>query len=307
MRCPVLFVLASAIALVVLAERLQAEDEEPAAGLNSLPEVKFSALSSLDYHPLAAKALALHPEEWKHGETEHFIYHFAHGYVATPVSVEAEFCFRVISEQLGRETLPAAIAKSHIYIFEKPDDWQAFQVNAALEPWTGGIHSQGSLFIVRDPAYKFANNSLGHEIAHLILFRIYQRPLPLWLDEGFAEYASRVARASYQRARNYIAHAHSASIPRDRLIPLRELTALTSYPLSDRVGFFYGESERLVRFLVAANRPAFLVLLDAIARGETFDAALSRSYAGRFSDAEALEKEFVSYASENADASPAAN
>jgi hypothetical protein len=292
---------------VALAAHLQAAEEQSTVGLHSLPSVELSALSSPDPNPLGAEALALRPEQWKHGETEHFIYHFIHSYVATPVSVEAEFCFRVISEQLDQETIAAArSAKSHIYIFEKPEDWQLFQARAALEPWTGGIHSQGSLFIVRDPANKFANNSLGHEIAHLVLFRLYQQPLPLWLNEGFAEYSSRVARASYQRARNYIAHPRSAPISREQLIPLARLTAMDGYPSSD-ITVFYGESERLVRFLVAVNRAAFFALLDALARGESFDRALSRSYPGRFFDLDALEKEFAGYASETAKTIGAAN
>ena len=71
--------------------------------------------------------------------------------MATPVSVEAEFHYRVVAKELEREQ-PATQTKSHVYIFEKPEDWKIFQTNALLEPWTGGIHSRGSLFIVRDPA-----------------------------------------------------------------------------------------------------------------------------------------------------------
>ena len=156
------------------------------------------------------------------------------------------------------------------------------------------------------PAYKFADNSLGHEIAHLILFRLYQRPLPRWLDEGFAEYVSRVARASYQRARNYNARARSQSIPADRLIPLSRLTTLADYPASGEIDLFYRESERLVRFLVGVDPVAFRALLDAVARGESFDNALSRYYSGRFFDVAALEKEFVSYASKDAETSQTA-
>src|SRR5213592_1254890 len=115
---------------------------------SSLTEVDFSQLSQRDPNPLGEKALAIHPEQWKHAETEHFIYHFVHSYVATPVSVEAEFHYRVIAQELGLATMPGASGKSHIYIFEKPEDWKLFQGNAHLEPWTGGIHSCGSLFIV---------------------------------------------------------------------------------------------------------------------------------------------------------------
>jgi hypothetical protein len=277
-----------------------ASEEGQPSGLKALPEVEFSTLSSQDQNPLGAQALALHPREWKHGETEHFIYHFIHSYVATPISVEAEFCFRVITEELGPETSTGLVAKSHIYIFEKPDDWKTFQVDAHLEPWTGGIHSRGSLFIVRDPAFRFSDNSLGHEIAHLMLYRRYQHSLPHWLDEGFAEYTSRVARASYQRARNYVAAPRSPAVPPGQFIPLAQLVAMADYPPASQISAFYHESERLVRFLVAADRTAFLALLDGVARGDSFDTALARNYGSRFFDVAALETEFAPYASKDA-------
>jgi len=277
--------------------------EASATSLGSLPEIEFAALSQPDRNPLGARALSIRPQEWKHGETEHFIFHFIHGYVATPISVEAEFHFRVITHELGLETMPGGPAKSHIYVFEKAADWKEFQNQARLEPWTGGIHSRGSLFIVRDPAYRFANNSLGHEIAHLVLFRAYEQPLPLWLEEGFAEYVSRVTRASYQRARNYAARPRSESIEADQLLPLSQLIALTDYPARDEVEIFYDESERLVRFLVATDPAGFRGLLAALARGEPFDTALARNYGGRFVDVAALDKEFYPYAAKDAVAS----
>jgi hypothetical protein len=288
-----------AVAVAGSTQTAEAESEET-TGLNSLPVVEFKALSQHDWNPLGARALDIHPADWKHGETEHFIYHFTHSYVATPISVEAEFNYRVIVKELGLEAMPSSGGKSHIYIFENPEDWKIFQGNAHLEPWTGGIHSLGSLFIVRDPSFKFSNNSLGHEIAHLILFRVYQRPLPRWLDEGFAEYVSRVAQASFQRARHYAARARSSPIPASDFIPLARLTKLADYPANDEVNVFYQESERLVRFLTARDAEAFRGLLDSVARGESFDSALSRHYSGRFFDVDALEKEFLPSAAKDA-------
>src|SRR6202008_1260893 len=99
---------------------------------SSLTEVEFSSLSQRDPNPLGEKALAIQPEQWKHAESEHFIYHFVHGYVATPVSVEAEFDYRVIAKELEREQLTTDI-KSHIYVFERPEEWQQFQAFGRLE------------------------------------------------------------------------------------------------------------------------------------------------------------------------------
>ena len=91
-------------------------DSEVVAGLHALPEVEFKALSQLDWNPLGARALAIRPQDWKHAETEHFIYHFFHSYVATPVSVEAEFHYRVIAQELDLTSLSWASRKiAHLH------------------------------------------------------------------------------------------------------------------------------------------------------------------------------------------------
>lgn len=266
-------------------------------GLNALPELDFARLSQRDPNPLGEKALAIHPQQWKHGETEHFIYHFVSSYVVTPISVEAEFHYRVVAKELQREQ-PAGDTKSHIYVFERPDDWAEFQKLGRLEPWTGGIHSQGSLFIVRNPAFRFSDNTLGHEIAHLVLHRFYSGGIPCWLDEGFAQYVSKGAHASYQRARNYNAKARSQAIASEQLIPLAKLVEMTSPP-ADRVEIFYDESERLVRFLALTDKANFLTLLDALARHQPFESALVQSYGGKFLTAAVLEEKFREYATKD--------
>jgi hypothetical protein len=261
---------------------------------SSLAEVEFSQLSQRDPNPLGEKALAIHPEQWKHAETEHFIYHYGHSYVATPVSVEAEFHYRVIAKELERDQ-PNTDTKSHIYIFEAPQDWAQFQEFGRLERWTGGIQSMGSLFVQRNPKYKFTDNSLGHEIVHLVVHRFYSDGVPLWLNEGLAQYISKSAHASYQRARGYIARPHSTAIAPEDLIPLPRLVTMTSPP-NDKVETFYDESERLVRFLATADKSSFLASLDALARHQPVETALARYYAGKFPTVAILERDFKDYA-----------
>ena len=290
---PIHIVLLSALSILTAT----AEEIASISGLNSLPEVEFSRLSQRDPNPLGEKALAVHPEQWKHGETDHFIYHFVHSYVATPVSVEAEFHYRVVAKELERDQPPGDV-KSHIYIFESPEQWQQFQAFGKLEPWTGGIQSQGSLFIQRNPKYKFSGNLLGHEIVHLIVHRFYSDGIPCWLNEGLAQYISKTAYASYQRARGYISKPHSEAIAMEDLIALPTLTAIT-FPPTDRVTTFYDESERLVRFLVSTDKPSFLALLDALGQHQPFETALPRAYAGKFPDPSVLEQKFREYAAKD--------
>ncbi len=283
------------IPLLYLAVAGAALAQSPTSGLNALPQVEFARLSQHDPNPLGAKALAINPGQWKHGETEHFIYHFVDSFIVTPISVEAEFHYRVVTKELQRDQ-PAGNTKSHVYVFQKPADWQQFQSAGKLEPWTGGIQSQGSLFIVRDPSYKFGGNTLGHEIAHLVLNRYYPDGVPLWLNEGFAQYVSKAAHASYYRARNYIAKPRSQVIAQDKLFPLATLATM-SYPAdSDQVETFYDESEKLVRFLVATDKKSFLSFLDAMGRHQPFETALFQAFGTKFLNVAALEEKFRKYA-----------
>jgi hypothetical protein len=263
-------------------------------GSSSLAEVEFSQLSQRDPNPLGEKALAINPDQWKHAESEHFIYHYIHSYVATPVLVEAEFHYRVIAKELERDQ-PTTDTKSHIYIFEGPEQWAQFQEFGRLEKWTGGIQSMGSLFVQRNPKYKFSDNSLGHEIVHLVVHRFYSDGVPCWLNEGLAQYISKSAHASYQRARGFIARPHSEAIAPEDLIPLPRLVAMT-YPPNDKVETFYHESERLVRFLATADKSSFLALLDALGRHQPLETVLARYYAGKFPTLPILERDFKEYA-----------
>ncbi len=297
MRLPSVISYASLLVLASVPPASADEQQLPTSGLNALPEVELSQLSQRDPNPLGEKAIAINPEQWKHGETDHFIYHFVHSYVATPVSVEAEFHYRVVAKELERDQ-PLTDVKSHIYIFERPEDWAQFQNLGELEKWTGGIHSAGSLFILRNPKNKFSGNTLGHEIVHLVMHRFYADGIPCWLNEGIAQYISKAAHASYQRARGYIAKPRSEAIAAEDLIPLGKLVAMTRPP-SDRVETFYDESERLVRFLATTDKPSFLSLLDALGRHQPFETALPRSYAGKFGSAPILEERFREYASKD--------
>ena len=266
--------------------------------INALPEVPFAQLSQQDRNPLGTKALAINAADWKHAETEHFIYHYQRSYVATPVAVEAEFHFRVVLKELAKTDVPWT-EKAHIYIFETPADWESFQSAGQLEPWTGGIQSGSSLFIVRNPAYKFTDNTLGHEVVHLMVRRLYGSRVPLWMNEGMAQCFSKNAHASYQRARGYLAKPYSNGVAAERLFPLGTLATM-SYPPAADVETFYDQSERLVRFLITADRQMFLALLQAMASGETFEAALSRNGGATFPTITALEEKFRAYATKDA-------
>ncbi|MDB6173488.1 MAG: hypothetical protein JWL59_2799 [Chthoniobacteraceae bacterium] len=265
-------------------------------GLGALTEVAVGQLSDRSITLLGQAALGIRFSEWKHAESKNFVYHFFQSFIATPVSVEAEFYYGVISKELEKETAQWE-RKAHIFIFEKPADWAEFQKRAALDPWTGGIHAGGELFIQRNPELKFKGNTLGHEIAHLVVHRFFGAGVPLWLNEGYAEYAASRGYAAFNRARGYNARPRSQSVDPAHFIALADLSAAATYPRElEGVAAFYGESERLVRFLSAADKRGFNLFFEALAKGNRIESALGKGFAGRFSTLEELERQFKEYA-----------
>ncbi len=281
--------------LVLLFPRLLSA-QGTAAG--TFRETGFHALSDRNLTALGQSALTIRPNDWKHAESTNFIYHYFNSFIAAPVSVEAEFYYRVIAKDLGKDTTQWE-RKCHIYIFESDEDWAAFQRKGALDPWTGGIHAQGSLFIQRDPQMKFKGRLLGHEVTHLVIERFFGAGVPLWLNEGYAEYASGICYAAFNRARGYSARPTSRPVPAALYFPLSQLAGMLSYPQdAAQVKVFYNESERLVRFLSGIDKPGFATFLESMGRGNKIETALNKGFGGRFINLEALEQAFKTYATQ---------
>jgi len=266
--------------------------------LGNFKEVPLSQISDRNITPLGQAALGIRSSEWKHAESANFVYHFFHAFVAAPVSTEAEFYYRIIAKEMQKDTTQWE-RKSHIFIFEQPADWQEFQKRGSLDPWSGGIHSGGSLFIQRNPEYKFKDSTLGHEITHLVVDRFFGSGVPLWLNEGYAQYASARDFASYNRARGYNARPTSKLVPEGLYVPVSELTNMMSYPQAvEKVTVFYSESERLVRYLSGLDKSGFNTFFEAISKGNRFETALNKGYGSRFMNLDALDREFKVYATQ---------
>lgn len=277
-----------ALLLVALSSTAVAESE--------FKEVPFTSLSDRNVSPLGTKALSIRANEWKHAESTHFVYHFFQSFVAAPVSVESEFFYTIVAKELGRDTAQWE-RKCHVFIFDKQEDWNQFQRSGQLDPWTGGLCTGGELFLVRDAQRKWKGDTLGHEVTHLVVHRFVGSGVPLWLNEGFAEYAASRGYAAFWRARGYKSTPRSQAVNPAQWIPVASLTSMVGYPSDElQVITFYNESERLVRFLSATDKAGFLKFFEALAQGNHFDNGLSKGFSGKFFNTEALEKAFKEYA-----------
>ncbi len=265
----------------------------------------FQTLTEQPSSEFANAAFRVRPGEWLHSETENFIYHYFESFIATPVAIEAEYHYKFIARELKKDTTKWE-RKCHVYVFDRSEDWEAFKGGAGMDPWTGGVHMNNELFLLRDASMKWKGHLLAHETCHLVVHRFYGAGIPLWLDEGYAENAGMRSYASFFRSRGYQARPRSQKLEEDKYVPLGQLTQMASYPNGpEKIAAFYIQSERMVRFLFVIDREAFLRFMEQMSAGAYFWTALSRAYSTRWTSVEDFEREFKEFALGNKSATDA--
>lgn len=259
---------------------------------SNLSPTTWENLSDKDISPSGKKALAL-SEEWLHAESTHFVYHFTDLKSADTILVHAETYYDWIKKLFGIEN-DTWTKKSHVFIFENKDIWQNY-VKKEAPVLEGTAFTTGwELFMYRDPYWLSPMRTIAHELTHVIAFRFLDGPIPLFLNEGLAEYVSYKALALQFGGNEYNVHTLKL-IPEEKYIPLEELVNLKNYPeSSEKVALFYQESELLVRFLMTQKGgEVFYAFLKKVSSGIPLEETLQEIYA---LDLNALEQKFKSFA-----------
>ncbi|MCG3149154.1 MAG: hypothetical protein PCFJNLEI_02613 [Verrucomicrobiae bacterium] len=275
--------------------------EESLGEFGTFRTLEFDRLSNRNLSRHGALALKMPGVVWVHGESTHFIYHFEQGFLCPQFAMTAELFYRNIKADLGIGE-DSQEGKARIYVFLGTNSWNEFACSAKLEKWTGAFQNGNELFVSGRANQNFElTASFPHEITHLIVNR-FIGDVPLWLNEGIAEYEGRRQRAFFLR-RHGKANARfvvpNRSVSRQQFIPLAELTTMADYPADEsRVRIFYAEAELLVRYLVlqSGSREKFLEFVKLQAQGLAFVTALQKVYGDKFRDLVAFEKAFADYA-----------
>lgn len=137
----------------------------------------------------------------------------------------------------------------------------------------------------------FLDSFLPHELAHLI-FRDFigeQAAIPLWLEEGVAQWAEAVERPSLK--------ARTLQLAREnRLLKAAELAAadVRVQPDGGAARDFYAQSASLAGFLIrAGGSDRFAALCRQLRAGKRFDEALAFTYPENLRTMEAVERRWL--------------
>ncbi len=155
----------------------------------------------------------------------------------------------------------------------------------------------GNFILLQGDAPGGVDHVVYHELTHYFVRNTSAR-LPLWLNEGLAEYYAtfRTTRDAVQIGRPVVHHVQWL---RERpFIPMRELFAMTvdspEYNEGSRQGAFYAQSWALVHYLMIddARRAKLREFLQLLSAGKTIDDAFAGAFAIPFAT---LENEVRAY------------
>mgnify|MGYP003588965865 CR=1 FL=1 len=255
----------------------------------ALPAFDPAGLSSAD------QALLENPSfHWQRLQTEHFVLHHEQKIFAAKVARLGEQFYAAISADLPSLQDHLAPRPSHIFIFRDPRDWQAWGAHVpGLGPGTISFVRSNVMYLQEtggDTSVKMG--LLAHEMTHLVFNRFLSTSLPLWLNEGLAEYYGEFA---YRSARGMGQSRRSAFRPLRTWTPLSELFAATTYPNDLAANArFYVTSKYLVGFLLLELPPEkWNQFFSRVLSGEPALPALLTTYG--WTDTSALERDFLRF------------
>lgn len=254
------------------------------------------AADQIDTKLLTARgqqALSAKEFKWRHAQTAHFVVHFENGIFAAKVSRIAEFFHDYIAADLkGLKDL--AEGRSHIFIFRNVADWKKFMTTygSGISAWSYSFVEGPVMYLQQAGDIGSSAEVLGHEMTHLVVNRFIPGRLPLWLNEGIAEWYGEFAYAEYKGVKK----SRRASFR-----PLRKTDTVASvlqaevYPADpNEVHPFYLFSKHLVAFLQFEKVGEFPSFLQDVAAEKDVRTALLEHYA--IVDEVSFEKEFWKFA-----------
>lgn len=230
---------------------------------------------------------------WFIRETEHFSIFYTDPSKAKIISDKAEYYFEKIAYDLGYEGEIQWDKKCQVYIVESVDRWKYFLKDIGFNPnAVGGFvpnYGEKEMFLcVLSDAYLAV--TFPHELTHLIFNEIaHSSTIPLWLNEGLANYEASLTSISNEFLIEYIKEgAH---------ILLGDLLRMARYPEGKEMReLFYAQSEKLVEFLITQyGRNKFRKFCELILKDRSFKESLFSVYKEDFKDIEDFNIKLVEY------------
>jgi len=262
---------------------------------SGLVNKKYEELSDQFQSQFSKKAFSFYSQknEWSHAESKYFIFHYASKIQMLKAYKEANFYLKIISQDCQLSRIPKG-KKFNIWLFKSDSDWNTFCLNAGIGFVGGFAPHNGREFLANFSHLGRKGSGLfAHELTHVVLRRKHKKTIPIWFNEGFAEYEADQAYARYKKVQ---VRADYRKTGNESVIELSSLVGYKKYP-SNEYGrnsrsIFYTHSEILTRLLIGKyGLKKFNLLGNALVGGMPFKLAVKEVL--KINNLAKIEKEYI--------------
>lgn len=256
-------------------------------------------------------------EDWKEFKGEHFIVYFAgDDSFAKEVLHKAERYYRNIAVELGYPRYSDFWLwedRVKIYIYAKHE---SYLKNTKQPSWSHGMADyQNKTISGYEMSERFVRSVLPHEIAHLVFrdFVGFKGEIPLWLDEGVAQWAEEANRKQFKTGLKELYEKDALLLLSDLMrLDVRRFTENRLYirptitkdgdegvvflSLDEFVKTYYLEGVGLVGFLIEKyGSQRFANFCRELKDGKTINEALKNAYPNHIKNIDELEEKWREY------------
>jgi hypothetical protein len=239
-----------------------------------------------------AASLRGQDDAWNEIKAKHFlVYYVGEREFAERVARSAEEDYSKIAQDLGftrHDNFWLWDRRAKIYIYRARAD---FTRATGAPKWAAGkADYQARLIATYEGSETFIDSVLPHELTHLIFMEFvgFTADIPLWLNEGVAQWEDALAR---DRALRLVRGLHADK----RLTPLTRLMTVTVGDVGStgQAVAFYAQAVSLVGFMIEKHGSAqFRVFCGELRDGKSVEDALRFTYPGTIRSMESLETEW---------------
>lgn len=232
-------------------------------------------------------------EDWKEEKGDHFIvYYYGEEKFSKDISRQAEVYYNQIASDIGYPRYSNFWQwdnRVKIYVYPSKADFQKISGQPA---WSNGMADYtGKRILTYAWSEGFLDGLLPHEITHLIFrdFVGFKGQVPLWIDEGIAQWEEPKKRAKARPIAFYL-------IQNQSVIPLADLTMMNDLSGKDEttVHAFYMQSVALVDFLIKRySAQSFTDFCRQLRDGKRLNEALGSAYSGSIKDVDELQTKWL--------------
>jgi len=272
----------------------------------------------LIFTALVLTAFSAIGQQWQEIAGDHFIVYFTQNKsFAKDVGDKAESYYRGIAVELGYPRYSDFWTwQNRVKIYIYPDR-ESFLKSTGQPKWSEGMADYTDKEIISyEWGEDFVESLLPHEIAHLIFrdFVGFKGDIPLWLDEGVAQWAEEAKRAEMKALVDQLYEDDGLLLLSDlmelKINALKDIDRLFIRPTRTKKGkdgvlflstenlvtIYYLEAVSLVGFLIekyGSNR--FADFCRQLRDGKMLEDALQSAYSGRLKGMDGLEEEWRKY------------